>query len=228
MALAQNEKDVIDTQSIRFRYQTFEIGTFDIHLRTLRDRQQFSDKNKVAENLGVSPASWSLFGVVWDSSQVLAHLMLDMDIQGKRILEVGCGIALPSLILNKREANITATDYHPNTQNFLEQNTSLNNDRKIPFVRTSWLDINDDLGKFDVIIGSDLLYEPDHVDQLSSFIDRHSMPNNEIIIVDPGRSLYTRFSRKMKKLGYSYQKDRSEFSEYLNKPFKGTVLSYTR
>lgn len=224
----QSEINAINTQAIRFRYQTLEIGGFDIHVRTLRDRQQFFDKHKVAEKLGVSPASWGLFGVVWDSSQVLANLMLDIDIQGKRILEIGCGIALPSLILNKREANITATDYHPCALDFLEKNTVLNQGETIPFVRTSWMDLQSELGRFDVIIGSDLLYEPDHVEQLSSFIDRHSMPNSKVIIVDPGRFLHSRFSRKMKILGYNYKKDRPEYTGYLDNPFKGMVLSYKR
>ena len=55
--------------SLRVRYQTIEFGDNDIHVRTLRDRQQFSDSGSdEAEKLGVSPASWPLFGVVWDSS----------------------------------------------------------------------------------------------------------------------------------------------------------------
>jgi predicted nicotinamide N-methyase len=154
--------------------------------------------------------------------------MLDLDIQDKSILEVGCGIALPSLILNKRKADITATDHHPCARNFLEQNTALNHGKKIPFVCTSWLDIQNELGRFDVIIGSDLLYEPDHVEQLSSFIDLHSKPNSKVIIVDPGRFLHSRFNRKMKKLGYDYEKMRPEITDYLDNPFKGMVLSYKR
>ena len=37
----------------------------------------------------------------------------------KRILEVGCGIGLSSLILNRLNADITATDYHPEAEKFL-------------------------------------------------------------------------------------------------------------
>lgn len=47
--------------SLRFRYQTIEFGDrgeLDIHLRTLRDKQQFSDRHQVAEKLGISSASW--------------------------------------------------------------------------------------------------------------------------------------------------------------------------
>ena len=44
--------------AVRFRYQTLEFGDVDIHLRTLRDRQQFDDPGGVAEALGISSATW--------------------------------------------------------------------------------------------------------------------------------------------------------------------------
>ena len=73
--------------SLRVRYQTIEFGEVDIHLRTLRDNQEFQDKDGEAEKLGISSASWPLFGVVWDAGKVLAHHMCDYDITqaiGKR------------------------------------------------------------------------------------------------------------------------------------------------
>ena len=106
---------------LRYRYQTFEFGREDIHLRTLRDTQQYSDPAGEAHRLGISAANWSLFGVVWDSSQILARLMVDFEIDGKRILELGCGMALSSLLLNRRGGDITATDYHPEAEAFLKK-----------------------------------------------------------------------------------------------------------
>ena len=214
--------------SLRFRYQTIEFGKSDIHLRTLRDRQQYADDFGLAAALGISSSNWSLFGVVWDSSQVLAHFMFDYDIKGKRILEIGCGIGLSSLMLNSRNANITATDYHPEVEIFLAQNVMLNKGKDIPFVRTGWADNDTSLGKFDVIIGSDLLYERDHIDLLSNFIDQHSQPHCEVIIVDPGRAQHARFSKKMVSLGYSHSQSKPENVDYLDKPFKGQVLRYQR
>ncbi|HKI60595.1 MAG TPA: methyltransferase, partial [Mariprofundaceae bacterium] len=168
---------------LRVRYQTFEFGDTDIHLRTLRDNQEFSDDDGEAEVLGISSATWPLFGIVWPSGQVLAHLMSDFDIKGKRILEVGCGIALSSLVLNQREADITATDYHPEAGNFLQENTELNEGRDIPFVRTGWADEETNLGKFDLIIGSDLLYERGHAELLAQFLNQHANEHCEIIII---------------------------------------------
>jgi len=216
--------------ALRFRYQTMEFGDTDIHLRTLRDNQQFSDDEGLAEDLGISSATWPLFGIIWPCGEILAHLMIDLPLAGKRILEVGCGIALSSLVLNHRHANITATDYHPEAGSFLLTNTDLNHDRAIPFERTGWEDKNDHLGKFDMIIGSDLLYERGHAESLSAFINEHANAQCEIILVDPGRGHHARFSKQMVNFGFSHSQSRPEHTDsYLAQPLpRGQVLRYQR
>jgi len=214
--------------SLRFRYRTIEFGNSDIHLRTLRDRQQYADKDNVASNLGISSANWPLFGIIWDSSKVLANFMFEYKIQNKRILEIGCGMALSSHMLNQRNADITATDYHPEVESFLLSNVLLNEGKEIPFIRTGWGDKDSGLGKFDVVIGSDLLYESDHVGLLSNFIHNHTQDHCEVIIVDPGRGNHARFSKKMISLGYSHSQSKPENISYLSKPFKGQILQYQR
>lgn len=214
--------------SLRLRYQTIEFGNADIHVRTLRDNQQYADKEGIAESLGISSATWPLFGIIWESSQVLAHFMADFDIADKSILEVGCGIALASLVLNQRSANITATDYHPEVESFLRENTKLNQGKIIPFIRTSWDDEISSLGEFDLVIGSDLLYERGHARSLSRFIDQHSKPHCEVILVDPGRGHHACFSKKMVNLGYSHSQSKPEQTDYLSRPFRGQILRYHR
>ena len=190
--------------TIRLRYQTVEFGKTDIHVRTLRDNQQYEDKNQVAEKLGISSATWPLFGILWPSSLELAKYISSLDIANKRILEVGCGIGLSSLLLNHMRADITATDIHPCAQEFLGVNTVLNNDRVIPFERLDWNSANSTLGKFDLIIGSDLLYESNHPVLLSNFIDNHANKTCEVIIIDPGRGQQGKFIKIMLTMGYSH------------------------
>ncbi len=214
--------------SFRVRYHTLEFDTVDIHLRTLRDKQQFADDAGEAERLGISSATWPLFGVVWASSQVLAHFMFKHEIEGLRILEVGCGIGLTSLVLGQRSADITATDQHPEAQRFLEQNVLLNGLAPIPFVRAGWADEDCGLGEFDLIVGSDLLYERPQVELLAGFIDRHAKAHCEVIIVDPGRGQMSRFSRSMESLGYVHACHSPEPADYLAKPFRGQIVRYAR
>lgn len=213
---------------IRVRYRTIEFGETDIHVRTLRDKQQYSDDNNTAAKKGISSANWPLFGVVWDSGKVLAHLMYEYNAAGLRILEVGCGIGLASLVLNHRLMDITATDCHPEAESFLEKNVKLNGGRDIPFVCTGWGDSDSRLGKFDLIIGSDLLYERSHVLLLSGFIERHATQTCGVILVDPGRGHHACFSKKMVCLGYSHTQTRTRKADYLPETFLGQILQYHR
>lgn len=213
---------------VRLRYQTLEFGETDIHVCTLRDNQEFSDPQGIAAALGICSASWPLFGIIWPSSLVLAHHMSGYDIAGKRILEVGCGMALSSLLLNHRQADITATDYHPAVQYFLDKNAELNEDKQITFERLDWSQHKGSLGLFDTIIGSDLLYEDQHVAILADFIGRHAKPICEVIIVDPGRGRKNKIVAKMEALGFSSEQQKPIDTVYLDQPFKGHLLTFLR
>ncbi len=212
---------------IRIRYQTIEFEETDIHVCGLRDKQEFSDPLGEAKALGISSAQWSLFGVVWDSSQVLAFHMEHFEINDKRILEVGCGLGLSSLLLNARGADITATDYHPEVGRFLNRNARLNGGAEIPFLRLDWGNLESGLGQFDLIIGADLLYEIEHIGLLSLFIEKHCRPDCEVILVDPGRGKHAPFSKKMVDFGYSHSQHQP-LSPFLEAPFKGQILRYGR
>ena len=112
-----------------------------------------------AELIGISSANWPIAGLVWPSEEVLAQLMAAYNVEDKRILEIGCGIGLASLVLNERQADITATDIHPSSGDNLQHNSQLNNGRHIPFLRTAWEDTrHEGFGQFDLIIGSDVLF----------------------------------------------------------------------
>lgn len=213
---------------LRLRYQTIEFESADIHLCTLRDNQQFSDPDGTALALGISSAAWPIFGVLWPSSMVLAHHMNHYNVGSKRILEVGCGMALSSLLLNHKHADITATDHHPAVQTFLERNVLLNDGSPISFERTDWLDSNDQLGLFDLIIGSDLLYEDQHIALLASFIERHAKPSCEVILVDPGRGRKNKLSKLMIEFGFHYTFQKPVNTDYLTKEFKGHILHFER
>lgn len=197
----------------RVRYQTVEIGSFDIHVCSLWDAQQYADDGGRAESLGIGSATWSTFGVVWDSGRTLARVMSDYEGDGRRILEVGCGIGLASLVLNKRGLDVTATDHHPDADAFLQRNAALNGGPAIPFVRAGWDEDPAFEGPFDLVIASDVLYERGHAEALSAFIDRQTTRQSEVIMVDPGRKQTARFSGLLRSQGYQHEELRSSPDE---------------
>lgn len=207
---------------------TLRVAGCDYRLRTLSDRQQFADPDGAAARAGIGSASWPLFGMLWPAALVLAEAVNAMSLDGRHILEIGCGIGLPSLVLRQRDADITASDHHPLAGSFLAHNTALNALAPIPFVQAAWADPQQQLGRFDLIIASDVLYERGHAELLADFIDRHAQPRAGIIISDPGRGHANQLSRRLREQGYTGTERRCRFEESETPPFRGRLLSYQR
>lgn len=206
--------------------ESIQIGETTYQINTLKNLRQYFDPHGVAEKIGISSASWPLFGVLWQSSVILANLIDTSSVSDIKILEVGCGIGLPSIVAAQKGANITVSDYHPLAETFLNKNAELNNLPRIKYVHGDWRKPITQFGKFDLIIGSDLLYERQHPEQLSAFIDSHASPQARVIIIDPGRKLINRFSRIMNDNGYHTSSEKVLTQSVLGKAYKGKVHTY--
>lgn len=204
------------------------LGGHAYRIRALSDIQQFADPHGAAERAGISSSLWSLFGQVWPSGRVLAEAMSTFDIAGKRILEVGCGLGLSSMVLQRRLADITASDHHPLAQSFLDHNTTLNHLPTIVYRDLPWAEPDATLGRFDLIIGSDILYERGHAALLAAMVLRHAQPSSEVLITDPGRGNSGPFTRALAAQGYVVTEERSRFDARDVTPFRGRLLHYRR
>lgn len=210
------------------KHETFALGATDFSIRSLLDKQQFADPHGLAEAAGISSSAWPLFGLVWPSARILADAMQTQDIAGKRILEIGCGLALASLVLHRRHGDITASDCHPLAPAFLLENLRLNNLPTLKYQAGNWGRDNPDLGQFDLIIASDVLYERDQPDTLSQFIGLHAAAQATVIIVDPDRGNRNPFCRKMVALGFVCSLQRAARNQRTGEPYKGHVLTFQR
>ena len=216
------------TDPYQVKFETIYVGDVSYTIRSLLDLQQFSDPQGDSLRLGISSAMWPLFGQIWPMSHILARLMLRESLVGKRILEIGCGLGLPSIVVQQLGGDITASDYHPLAQVFLRENALLNALAPIRFATGNWQTANLNLGQFDLIIGSDVLYEHQHIELLSAFINRHASSNVDIIIVDPGRRSHRAFARAMEQLGYWHTwTDLKDYPVQGSKP-KGFILRFSR
>ena len=210
------------------RELTVCLGGHDYRIRALSDLQQFADPHHLAHRAGISSALWSLFGQVWPAGRVLAEAMCTHDIAGKRILELGCGLGLSSLVLQRRHADITASDHHPLAESFLHHNAAQNQLSTIGYRDLRWEVPDATLGRFDLIIGSDILYESGHAELLAAMMLRHALPDVEVLITDPGRGNSTAFTRALSGQGYAVTELRSRFDKQDIAPFRGRLLSYRR
>lgn len=210
------------------KYETVSIGGTDYLIRSLLDLQQFSDPLGEAAAAGISSATWPLFGRIWPSARILAAAMAAYPLQGRRILEIGAGLALASLVVHRRDGDVTVSDCHPLSEVFLKENLLLNRLGPISYRTGRWGEANPLLERFDLIIGSDILYERDHPAQLAAFIDRHAEAAVEVFIVDPDRGHQAGFRRAMAALGYSHTSRRVDVLLDDGEPYKGRFLSFRR
>lgn len=213
----------------------------DLEIRSLLDRQQYSDPVGAALALGISSATWPLFGLLWPSGQMLAERLSRRTVTTERILEVGCGLGLASLIGHRRGANITASDHHPLAGEFMAHNTTLNALAPLPYRHGDWAatqhlhatgsagDLTLVNGRFDLIIGADLLYDRDASSQLAPFIDSHASACSEVWIIDPDRGNRGAFHRGMEAAGFERREERLDRGESLaHAAYKGRLLTYWR
>mgnify|MGYP006166673911 FL=1 len=214
------------------RQQTVNIGGLDYDVHSLLDNQQYADPLGSAEDAGMDASGWPLFGQVWPSARVLALAMHSHAIEGKRILEIGAGLALASLVIHRRAGDVTVTDWHPLTEAFLQKNLLANGLGPLPYQAGNWA-LDDasgasGLGRFDLIIGSDVLYERQQPAQLARFIDQHATLHAEIIIVDPDRSNRSAFCREMAALGYRLTMRTADKTLEGGEAYKGRFLTFRR
>ena len=203
-------------------------GGADLQIRSLLDCQQYADPDRAAEAAGISPASWPLFGQIWPSSRKLAELMQAWAVGGRRVLETGCGLALASIVIHRRGGNVTASDCHPLTEAFLRANLLLNQLPDLQYRAGHWQRANPQLGKFDLIIGSDVLYERSQPAQLTTFIQTHAAEQAEVLIVDPNRGNRSAFHRGMEQFGFCLTETALDKSFADGSPYRGRLLHYRR
>src|SRR3954471_17118643 len=109
------------------------------------------------------------WAVLWRSGVALAREMAVARVDGLRVVELGCGLAVPSLVAARGGADVLATDGDPDALPLVERNARANG-LTVSTARLAW-DAADDVvarGPFDLVLAADVLYERSSVGTLLS------------------------------------------------------------
>lgn len=191
-------------------YPTKSMSLLDLEMTTIRDLDESIDI--LCEHFGEEDQDQSLaeehcpyFGVLWEAGIGLSQFLTREMCEGKKILEIGCGLALPSFVATRFGANVIATDFHADVPLFLEKN-QIGNQINFKYEVMNWRSeierTKNDLGTFDLVLGSDILYESQHPLQVAKALIAFLNPGGKIILSDPGRAYIQKFISSMRELGY--------------------------
>jgi predicted nicotinamide N-methyase len=125
---------------------------------------------------------WS---VLWRSGVALGRELADARLQGLRVVELGCGLGVPSLVAARGGAEVLATDESAEALELLRRNAR-ENGLSVATARVDW-SAPDELvarGPFDLVLAADVLYERAAVAPLLWLLPRIG---NEVWLADPGR-----------------------------------------
>jgi predicted nicotinamide N-methyase len=98
---------------------------------------------------------------LWPAARALAGAL--PDVAGLRVVELGCGLGVPSLVAAARGARVTATDWASDAIELLRENADRNGlelHAQVRDWREPWRE------RFDVALASDVLYEQRNVEPL--------------------------------------------------------------
>ena len=128
---------------------------------------------------------------LWPSAIALAREIARLDVEGLRLLELGCGLGLPSIVAALGGAHVLATDWSPDALEVAVRNAERNG-AELETTLAAWGGASALVraAPWDLVLGADLLYERRNVDQLLALLPRLG---DDMLLSEPGRPFESTF-----------------------------------
>jgi predicted nicotinamide N-methyase len=122
---------------------------------------------------------------LWPSGVALAKAIAPRALKGARVLELGCGLGLPSIAAARAGGRVLAVDWSPAAIELLEANAERNG-ASVEGEVVSWTAPAALLARapFYLVLVADVLYEERNVTVLADLLPRLG---GEVLLADPGR-----------------------------------------
>ncbi len=135
---------------------------------------------------------------LWPSARALARRLDGRALRGARVVELGCGLGVPSLAAARAGARVLATDWSQSAIDLLADNARANG-LTLKTARVDWThpDALVAQAPFDLVLASDVLYERRNVSLLLRLLPRLGP---EVWLADPGRAFAQAFLEQAPRL----------------------------
>jgi predicted nicotinamide N-methyase len=166
--------------------QSIDLPGGELRLLLPRESAELPDDGGV-EWAPIAPY-WS---VLWRSGVALARDLDDAALRGLRVVELGCGLGVPSIAAARDGAVVLATDASAEALSLVARNARLN-EVDLDTARVDWGEPHELVRRapFDLVLAADVLYERAQVDMLLSLLPRLAP---EVWLADPGRPASVEF-----------------------------------
>jgi len=168
----------------RFR-TSVEEATVDTH--TFSILKPANSDDLIREEDFVKDERLPYWADVWPSSIILAGKLMELEGAGKSALELGCGVGLSTLAATSAGFDVLSTDYYEDALDVTRANVFRNLGTIARTRLVDWRHLPQDLGRFDLIFASDVLYEKEYAELLPVLLRGLLTPGGFALIADPGR-----------------------------------------
>lgn len=124
---------------------------------------------------------------LWPSATALAEHVARLPGGGARLLELGCGLGLVAAAAARAGFDVLATDYYEDALDFASLNAWRVSRVAIGTRHLDWRALPPDLGTFDMVVASDVLYERPYAALVAEVLRRSLAPAGRAWLADPGR-----------------------------------------
>jgi predicted nicotinamide N-methyase len=158
--------------------------TFEVAGRTLTLLRPPSAEELIDEAAFAVEEFLPYWAELWPSGVALAEHVAARDRRGRRVLELGAGLGLPSLAAALRGADVLATDWAEDAVALLAANAARNG-IAVRAAVARWDEPERFGAGWDLVLAADVLYERRNADQLLALLPR--LEAHEILLAEPGR-----------------------------------------
>ena len=144
---------------------------------------------------------------VWPSSTILAARLRELDGKGLSALELGCGVGLCTIAARSVGCDVLSTDYYEDALEFTRANVFRNLGGEARTMLFDWRHPPRNLGRYDIVLASDVLYEVEYAILLPQILDRTLGQNGFALVGDPGRVAVPLFIESCGQRGLVAHKD---------------------